>query len=285
MPVVILLEDAQWADDESLAAFDYLLEACYDLPILVVCLARPELLVKRPLWDGGDDPLSPYVTLPLSPLSPIDSRHMVADLLAELRHVPFRLSDLVVYGAKGNPFYIEQMIHLLYDHEVVQPQAAGESVNLGKLEELTVPADLPALFQARVARLPAAERQVIEAASVVGRVFWDHAIQALLLPEVEMAPEDLQRALSVLEQKALIVRRRSSMLAGLSQFSFVHDTLQDEVYAQLAQPLRQRYHARIADWLVDRMKSQRLSFYAPMIAAHYQEAGQVQAAAQWSDGA
>lgn len=285
MPVVILVEDAQWADEESLTALDYLLEACYDLPILVVCLARPELLAKRPLWDGGDDPLSPYLTLPLPPLSAIDGRHMVADLLAELRHVPFKLSDLVVYGAKGNPYYIEHMVHLFYDDGVIQQLATGDNVNLGKLEDLAVPDDLPALFQARVACLPVAEKQVIEAASVVGSLFWDDAIQRMLLPETDLSAEDFDEALSALEQKALIVRRRSSMIAGLSEFSFVHDMLQDAVYAQVVQSQRTLYHARIADWLVERMKNQRLSFYAPMIAAHYQEAGQLQAAAQWSESA
>ena len=273
MPVVILLENAQWADDESLATIDYLLEACYDLPILVVCLARPELLAKRPLWDVGDDPLSPYLVAPVPPLSAIDSRHMVTNILTEVGHIPFKLSGLIAYSARGNPFYLEHMIHLLHDDNVIQKQASGDYVNLGRLEELDIPDSLSELFQARAALLPYEEKKVIEAASVVGRVFWDDAIHGMLTPEIEMSPEALQTALSALEQKEFVVRQRSSMLAGASEFAFVHDLLHDAVYKQLIRPIRKIYHARIADWLAARMETQRLSFYAPMIAAHYQKAG------------
>jgi predicted ATPase len=283
MPVVILLENAQWADDDSLNVIEYLLEACYDLPILVVCLARPEFLEKRPLWNVENDPLSPYLKLPIPALSAIDSRHMVADILTNIRHVPFKMSDLVVYSAQGNPLHIEQIIHLLYEGAIIQEQEFGIHVNLGKLDEIEVPRTLPDIFSARIALLPYEEKEILKAASVIGALFWDVAIENLISPEIKMTPEVLQTALTMLEQKEFIVRKRSSMLAGMSQFSFVYDKLQDVVYSQIPHPIRKIYHGRIADWLVARMKTQRLSFYIPIISAHYERANQLEKAAQWSE--
>ncbi|MBE2222407.1 MAG: hypothetical protein IAF02_12740, partial [Anaerolineae bacterium] len=285
MPIVILLENAQWADDASLTAIEYLLEACYDLPILVVCLARPELMEKRPLWNSEDDPLSPYLKVSMPPLSAIDSRHMVADILTRVRHVPFKLSDLIVFTAQGNPFYLEQLIQLLYDEEIIRKQEQEDNVDLGKLDTFVAPDSLSGLFAARVALLPFEQKKIIEATAVSGRVFWDSAIPRLLFPEVELEPATVQMQLTALEQKGFIFRQRSSMMAGSSEFAFSHDLLLDVVYEQMARPIRKIYHGRLADWLVGRMKTQRLSFYAPIIAMHYQKAGNAEAAAKWSDRA
>ena len=275
MPIVILVEDAQWADEASLAAIDYLLEACYDVPILVVCLARPEFLQKRPLWHVVDNPLSPYLALPLPPLSAIDSRHMVADILREMHHIPFKLVDLIVYSARGNPFYLEQMIHLLYDDGIVQREAAGANADLGRLEALDMPASLPALFKVRFELLPFAEKKILEAAAVSGLLFWDEAVVGMISVEMPRAAEVLPATLLALEQKAFIIRERSSLLSGASQFSFVHDLLQEAIYMQLSRPVRKIYHARLADWLATQMKSQ-LFFDQDMIATHYQKAGKAQ---------
>lgn len=281
MPIVILLENAQWADAESLDAIDYLLEACYDLPILVVCLARPELMEKRPLWDVADDPLSPYLKLSIPPLSAIDSRHMVADILTSVRHIPFKLSDLIVFSAQGNPLRLEQLIHLLYDLDIIQKQEMEDTVNLGKLELFDAPTSLPDMFAARMMLLPDEEKRVIEAAAVNGTVFWDDPILKMLSPETELGVDVLQMMLTTLEQKGLIFRQRSSILVGISEFMFVHDMLRGSVYRQMVQSVRKTYHGRLADWLVSTIKPQHLSFYTRLIVAHYQKAGRMEDAAMW----
>ncbi len=282
MPIVILLENAQWADAESLDAFDYLLEVCYDLPILVVCLARPELMEKRPLWNAENDPLSPYVHLPVEPLSAIDSRHMITDILPKVRHIPFRLSDLLGYSAQGNPLYLEQMIHLLYEEGIIQKQEVEDTVNLGKLEQFDIPLSLPEIFAARITILPDEEKKVIEAAAVSGHLFWDEAIVGMLFPDSELSPEVLQMTLIALEQKGFILRQRASILMGTSEFVFAHDMLVDAVYAQIEPSVRQAYHGRLADWLVGRMRPPHLSLYSPLIVTHYQKAGRTDAVTQWS---
>ncbi|MFO7682553.1 MAG: adenylate/guanylate cyclase domain-containing protein [Chloroflexota bacterium] len=234
-PVVLVLENAQWADAVSLDLIEYLLAECYDQPILVVCLARPEFWEKRPFWNVPDDPLSPYRALPLPPLSPIDSRHMTADILAEIRHVPFRLSDLLVSGARGNPFFLEQTIRRLYDLNIIQPQTSGVVVDLAKLETFDIPQTLTDLFQTRLAALPATDRRILEVAAGVGEVFWDGAVLAALKSEMELSLADLQTRLADLEQRDLILRRRSSLVVGSMEYEFLHDKLWEAVYAQAAQ--------------------------------------------------
>ena len=241
-----------------------------------------ELLEKRPLWNTKNDPLSPYVHLPVTPLSAIDSRHMITEILPKVRHVPFKLSDLLGYSAQGNPLYLEQMVHFLYDEGIIQKQEMEDTVNLGKLEQLNAPPSLSEMFAARIAILPIDEKKVIEAAAVCGYLFWDEAIVGMLFPDVELSPEVLQMTLTALEQKGFILRHRASILVGTSEFVFAHDKLVDVIYAQLLPSVRQAYHGRLADWLVGRMKPQYLSHYSPLIVMHYQKAGRTDAVMQWS---
>ncbi|PID87087.1 MAG: hypothetical protein CSB13_01100 [Chloroflexi bacterium] len=283
MPIVILFEDAQWVDEASLAAIEYLLEYCYDLPIMIVCLARPSFLQKRPLWGVGDDPLSPYLKLSLPSLSAVEGGHIVADILRNMPHLPSRLSDLVVFSAKGNPLYLEQFIRLLYDDDIIQFREEGDQVNLGRLEELGVFNTLADLYFARVMLLTELEKDILKAASIVGREFWDAAILEILEGENAVSKETLQSVLAGLEQRELIVRQRASLLADGSQYTFTHDLLHDVVYQQVSTFALEERHALLADWLITRMKPHQISSFVPMIAAHYEKAGQQAVAAQWRE--
>lgn len=255
-PIVWVVEDAQWADAASLDMIDYLLEACYDLPILVVCLARPEFLEERPLWNGATDPMSPYLSLPLSPLSAIDSRHMIADILSDVRHIPFRLSDLAVYGAQGNPLFLEQLLHCFRDLAIIRDAESGAYVDLKKLETFAVPDSLSALFLTRFAAVPFIERKVLEAAAVAGQVFWDSAVFAAIQSELEISAIDLAEILTQLEEKEMILRRHSSLMVGSLEYQFFHDMLWQVVYQEVTRPVRKLYHGRIAAWMVERSKAQ-----------------------------
>ncbi len=283
VPIVILFEDMQWADEASLAAIEYLLEHCYDLPIMVVCLARPSFLEKRPLWDVADDPLSPYLKVSIPPLSAIEGRHMVKDILRNMPNMPSRLSDLIVFSAKGNPLYLEQLIRLLYDDEIIQFQEEGDQVNLGRLEELGVFNTLADLYFARVMLLTELEQNILKAASVVGREFWDAAILEILDDEVSITKETLQSVLAKLEQHEFIIHQRASLVADGPQYAFTHDLLHDIVYKQVSYLALGEKHAMIANWLIARMKPHQMSVFAPMIAAQYEMAGQSTMAAQWRE--
>jgi class 3 adenylate cyclase len=282
LPLVLVLEDAQKADAASLHVIDRLLAKSPDLPILVVCLTRPSLLEKRPSWSSLD-PLSPYTTIHLPPLSAIDCRHMVSEILSEVRHVPLRLSDLIVDAAGGNPLFVGQLIHLLYDEAVIQQQGERPVVHLGRLDKLMMPQTLPDLYRRRFACLDEREQSVLAAAAVIGRTFWDVAVLNLLETAAPLSRADLKAALTSLEQKELVVRQRFSTLVGPVEYKFIQEALRDEVYAQIPTAVCVQYHQQMAAWLQNRPQDRHLPFYGRMIAGHYREAGDETAAARWEE--
>jgi hypothetical protein len=116
-PAVVLLEDVHWADDSSLDLLDHLVAALPTARLLVVCLARPELFERRPNWGEGR---AAFTRLDLKPLSRRSSRELVAEILQRVAQVPDELRDLVVEGAEGNPFYVEELIKMLLEDGVIQ---------------------------------------------------------------------------------------------------------------------------------------------------------------------
>ncbi len=115
-PTVIFLEDIHWADDSSLDLLDYLVAAVPDTRLLVVCLARPPLFERRPSWGEGQEI---HTQINLKPLSRRASRALVGEILQKAGGVPSELRDLIVEGAEGNPFYVEELIKMLIEDGVI----------------------------------------------------------------------------------------------------------------------------------------------------------------------
>ncbi|MCB8983066.1 MAG: AAA family ATPase [Ardenticatenaceae bacterium] len=263
-PVVWLVENAQWADAASLDLIEFLLERCSDLPLLVVCLARPELLAQRPSWQSSD-PFHPITTLVLPPLTAIDTRHLVTQNLEEVPNLPLKLTDLVVYGAQGNPLYVEQMIHLLFDQNIIARHGENWQMNLSKLDELAVPETLAGLFQARVECLPEPEQTVLQLAALFGPQFWDGAVRQVAVASKDLEADQVAAALEALEQKDLIVRRHSSALAGVLEYQFVHDILRDVVYRQMPPARRRENQIELLAWLTNKVSSFHLPFFQELL--------------------
>jgi class 3 adenylate cyclase len=101
-PILIYIEDIQWADDGSLDLIDYLLRTASRLPLMVICIARPELLLRRPEWGRG---WSDHTHLELNPLSEMESRQLVADILRRVPEIPPQLLDLLAGRAEGNRYF------------------------------------------------------------------------------------------------------------------------------------------------------------------------------------
>jgi predicted ATPase len=115
-PTVIFLEDMHWADDRSLDRLDHLVTAIPDARLLVVCLTRPPLFERRPNWGEGREA---HTQLNLKPLSRRASRALVGEILQKVENIPNDLRDLVVDGAEGNPFYVEELIKMLIEDGVI----------------------------------------------------------------------------------------------------------------------------------------------------------------------
>ena len=199
-PTVIILEDMHWADDSSLDLVNYLSKALPEAHLLlIICLARPALFERRPNWGEGQDT---HTHLELKALSRRQSRALVAEILKKVDDIPWDLRNLIVDGAEGNPFYIEELIKMLIDDGVIRNGEDGWQIELERLKETKVPTTLAGVIQARLDSLPTEERAVLQRASVIGRQFWDAAVAKLSFDKLE----DLDKSIlgSLLDLSAVV---------------------------------------------------------------------------------
>ena len=217
-PLVCVFDDVNWGEDTFLDLVEQVAALARGAPLLVVCMARPDLLDHRPGWGG---------VVRLEPLSDDESDLLIAELLGGAG-LEESLRERIRGAAEGNPLFVEEMIAMLRDaHD----------------GEVTVPATIQALLASRLDQLPAPEREVLECGAVEGRVFHLGAVQAL-------APEQAQlgAALASLVRKDL-VRPDPEQLAGDEAYRFRHVLIRDAAYDALPKSGRADLHERLADWL------------------------------------
>jgi predicted ATPase/class 3 adenylate cyclase len=267
-PTVIILEDIHWADDSSLDLLDYLVTVALDTRLLVVCLARPPLFERRPSWGEGQEV---HTQINLKPLSRRASRALVGEILQKAGGVPHELRDLVVEGAEGNPFYVEELIKMLIEDSVIVVGEDHWRVELDRLAEVRVPPTLTGILQARLDSLPRGEKAVLQRASVVGRLFWGAVVAELASDKDEAAQVD--KLLSDLRNRELIFRRERSVFETTDEYIFKHALLRDVTYETVLLKLRRVYHRRVARWL-ESSAGERISEYLSLIARHYELAGE-----------
>jgi serine/threonine protein kinase/tetratricopeptide (TPR) repeat protein len=293
-PVVLYLDDIHWADDGSLDFIDHLARHCAHEPVMILCLARPALLERRPAWGEGRER---HTRLNLQPLSKKESRQLVEEILRRAHGVPQELRELVVGGAEGNPFYVEELIKMLIDQKVIVPGADEWSVDASRLGEVQVPPTLTGVLQARLDRLTSEEKTVLQRASIIGRVFWDGAVEHLgagvtsavrrattrkpFAPaSVSTGSTDVGHVLESLRGKELVYRREASAFAGTREYIFKHALLRDVTYESVLKRDRREYHRRAAEWLA-RHSGGRVGEYAGLIAEHYERSQSAEDAAEW----
>ncbi|MFC8731919.1 ATP-binding protein [Luteimicrobium sp. NPDC057192] len=287
-PVVVLLEDLHWADTASL---DWLVragEALGTSRVLIVATARPVFLDEHPGWaDPARGPHAPIV-LPLRPLDGAATDTLVHALLAPVAApLPAAVVELVGGTSEGNPYYAEELVAWLVEQGVVDGGASPWRVRTERLAAVAgrVPTTLRALLQARLDTLVPAERTTLERAAVVGRVFWDSAVEALGAPGG--SPDDDGGSgpagpgpLDALLDRGLVVEQEPSTFAGTRELAFHHALLRDVAYATLLREHRRTYHRRAADWLVRTAEaSGRTDQHAALVARHLDRAGDVAASA------
>jgi predicted ATPase/class 3 adenylate cyclase len=277
-PMVVVLEDLQWADDSTLDFIDRIVTEIPAARSLQVCLARPLLFERRPHWGEGRDA---YVLLNLRPLSKRQSRALVAEILQKVPTVPEDLYELIMDSAEGNPFYMEELIKMLIEDGVILRGQEQWSVEIPRLKGLHVPPTLTGVLQARLDSLPREARDVLQRASVVGRIFWDGAVAALSAGEPQAtAPAGVAPLLDAVRERELVFRREHSSFAGSQEYIFKHLILHDVTYETVLLRLRRIYHKQVAEWL-EANAAERIDEYAGLIAEHYERAGQGPLAAHW----
>ena len=220
-PLVLGFDDVQWADATFLDLVEHLAESLQDAPVLIACLARPDLLEDRPSWGGGK---LNATTMLLEALDAAQSEQLL-DNLGGGTLAP-SLRQTITEVAEGNPLFLEEMLQLARE----DPQAA------------TVPPTIHALLTARLERLDPTERHVVGCAAVTGRLFSRDALAALA------ATEELDSVLRSLERKELIRPHRVSFTSGAA-YRFRHILIRDAAYDLLPKRDRARMHRQLADWL------------------------------------
>jgi class 3 adenylate cyclase/tetratricopeptide (TPR) repeat protein len=267
-PVLMMLEDLHWADEGTLRWLDAVAPALADARVIVVATTRPSFLESHPRWGEG---LNHHARLPLSPLSRRESRSLVQQILRYVEHLPAELVELVIDSAEGNPFYVEELVTWLIDAGVVVRGEPHWVVVHELIRTVAVPSTLKGVLQSRLDALSLDERNLLQRASVVGRVFWDLAVAAL----DDDAPVNAEAGVSLdnLRRRELLLQREVSHFASAREFLFKHALLRDVAYDGVLRAHRERYHRRAANWLVEiSTAAGREDEYAAVIAEHYERA-------------
>jgi predicted ATPase len=189
--------------------------------------------------------------------------------------IPPELRELVVEGAEGNPFYLEELIKMLIENGVILKGEEAWQIEPERLAQIEVPPTLAGVLQARLDSLPVEERVVLQQASVVGTAVLGPGGGAH--PGIgEWSAVHVGQVLSALRQRELIYRREASAFADTREYIFKHDVAGGDLRVVLKR-LRRRYHGLVADWLIEN-SADRIGEYSGSIAEHLMKAGRVEQA-------
>jgi len=235
--LVLVFEDLQWADEGLLDFVEHLADWVRDVPMLILCTARLELLERRPTWAGGK---LNAANVALAPLSADETARLIA-ALSDRPLLEAAAQAELLDRAGGNPLYAEQYVRMLVER--------GTTVDL--------PESVQGIIAARLDGLPQEEKAALQDAAVLGKVFWLGALDVS------------ERQLHALQQKEFLQRARRSSVAGETEFAFKHVLVRDVAYGQIPRAERAQKHARAAQWIESLGRPED---HAEMVAHHYASA-------------
>jgi class 3 adenylate cyclase/tetratricopeptide (TPR) repeat protein len=228
-PLVLVFEDIHWAEDPLLELIEHLGTSVRDVPLLLLCLARPELLDIRPGWGGGRVRAT---AIELEPLSAADSEALLDALVAE-GELPEPSRKTLLAKTEGNPLFVEETIRML-------AEANGSGIE-------RIPDTLQALIAARIDHLPPGEKSLLQRAAVIGRTFWPGAVAHLGDDD-----EDLDPLIDDLLRREFLLPEQRSTITGERAVRFKHVLIRQVAYGGLSKTARASYHQRFAEWLSQR---------------------------------
>jgi class 3 adenylate cyclase/tetratricopeptide (TPR) repeat protein len=264
--VVLLFDVVHWADEGSVDFIRHLSRTRHRIPILCVCGARPDLFVPD---ATAKSELAAYERIDIAPLAPAPSRALADALLRDIEDRPDALTNLIVGRAEGNPFYMEEIVQMLIDDEVIIERDGMWRVIPERLVGFRVPPTLAGVLQARVDALSATEKSCLQAASVVGAVFWDEAVAHIDTSNANALPR--------LVDRHLVARHEHTAFEGAGELAFHHHLLHRVTYDTVLKRAKRAHHGAIAHWLVART-ADRTGEFAGLIAHHFENAGDAQQA-------
>ena len=227
--LVLSFEDIHWADEGMLDLIEHLARWVQG-PLLIVCLARDELLDRRGDWGGGRRNAT---TIALEPLTGSETRDLVEALYGGSGNGDTELVSRVAQRAEGNPLFAEEIVNRLQE-EGLDPDALPDTVH--------------SVLAARLDSLVPFERRLLQYASVVGQNFWE----GVLLRASRAQPSDVASALSSLQDKELVLAGLTSRLAGEREYAFKHALIRDVAYGMLPKASRCRQHFAVGGFIEER---------------------------------
>ncbi|XXY48374.1 adenylate/guanylate cyclase domain-containing protein [Sorangium sp. So ce269] len=301
-PMVIVCDDLQWADDATLDLVEELVAHAEGLPLCVVCAARPELYERRPDWGIAKEA---YVRVDALPLARRHAEEMIRDRLRCVPELNPELVRALAERAEGNPRTVEEMLLHLVDAGAIEAEGRAWRVREDTLGTLSLPPTVHGLVQARLDRLDADARGLLAQAAVVGRTFWEGAVERLRndAPQAR-SPMSSERILAELQdldppfsvrhgagastaellarlcERQLIRLRSPATFPGEREYVFAEQATCEVAYETLSLKIRRRIHLLVADWLEHRAPNvEARDECAALLAHHYERGGDLRAAA------
>jgi len=255
-PLVLFVDDIHWAEPALLALLVGLPAEIGDAPLLLLCLARPELLDGEPQWD---------VAVHLQPLEAADGATLVAQLLGDAE-LPEGIADRISAAAAGNPLFVEELVGMLIDDGLLERRNGAWTAG-ATLAEFTIPPTLRELLGARLDRLPSGDRAALERGAVEGQVFHRGAVVELSNAEQRLhVPECLQALLA-----REYIRPARADFVEESAFRVRHILIRDAAYEGIPKKLRASLHERFAEWLEQRA-GERVGEFEEILGYHLEQA-------------
>jgi tetratricopeptide (TPR) repeat protein len=272
-PLVLVLDDLQWADDDTLALIKDLAVGVGGSPIVLLCAARPEMLVRSAGWgEGAVD----HTRIDLRNLEQEDAEAMFTNLLARCRDVPEDTTQAAVEMTGGNPAFLEQLVRLFIDNGAIDASGPTWRLDPDRAAETELPVTIEEAIEARIAALEAEERDLLEKAAVFGNVFWVSAVIALQrLEQPAHAPppgplelewgngEDIRRRVSDLiyilsdRDYLLPLDADDSSIPGDVEVVFKHNLERELIVRSIEPGKLARYYLSAAQWLEAKLSSLR----------------------------
>jgi class 3 adenylate cyclase/DNA-binding SARP family transcriptional activator len=287
-PLVLVCEDLHWADPTSLELLERLLPLVDYIPLLLLCILRPER--RHGCWRIVETTARDYphrhTDLRLGPLSVAESETLVGNLL-RVEALPEGLRSRVLDHAEGNPFFVEEILRSLIDGGIIaHDETAGHWYATHDVSDIPIPDTLHGALSARIDRLEPEAKRILQLASVVGRIFSYPLLSALYSPlpggrgaptvfgrrgEGEKALDTLLLDRLVALERAQLIRERARLPER--EYSFKHHLTQEAAYNSLLKRERRIYHRQVAEAL-ERLYAERIEEQVELLAHHWERAGE-----------
>ena len=255
-PLVLVFEDIHWAEGGLLDLIETIASRCEGAPVLLLTLARPDLVDTRPGWGSG---VRSYATLALDPLDSECAEELALRLLGQeaLSERASRLAET----SEGNPLFIEELAASVSEHTTSA--------------DAKLPTSVRNIIAARLDALPERERAIVLAASAIGKVFWVGALERL-----HADGDGIHEMLDSLEHRGLLRREAVSRIGGDAQYAFKHMLIREVAYETLPKARRRELHAAAAEFIED-VAGERSAEWAPILALHYRYSDQPERAIEY----